>query len=148
MASILSVPSSSTPLPSKVTVFSSSSLIADRLCYDIALLSIQSISQTGAFTLALSGGSVATQLSNEAFDKAWVTLNVETPQWDKWHVFLADERIVTTTHDDSNLKLLMDKSFLNVAVGKGCNVYGKFVWRYYNSFFVIYFCFAIEGGWG
>ena len=112
-------------LQTKLYIHSTPSLISKGLCYNIALQAKQSIENHGAFTFALSGGSVATQLSNEAFAQAWEALQCE-PQYDKWHVFLADERVVKSTDDDSNLKLLRDKSFLSYAETLGCNVYGKF----------------------
>lgn len=48
------------------------------------------------FTVALSGGSLPTNLAPLA----------STPgiQWDKWHIFFADERIVPLTSPDSNYR--------------------------------------------
>ena len=117
--------STSTPrLQTKLYIHETAALISKGLCYHIQLQAKQSIATCGHFTLALSGGSVATQLSTHSFKLAAETLEY-VPQYDKWHVFLADERVLKTTDDDSNLKLLRDKSFLTDAETLGCNVYGK-----------------------
>lgn len=52
------------------------------------------------FTIALSGGSLPSFLTGlpDAFSKAG-----QDPQWDKWHVLLADERCVVSSDEDSNL---------------------------------------------
>eukprot|EP00985_Skeletonema_marinoi_P033654 scaffold41824_cov219-Skeletonema_marinoi.AAC.3 len=60
----------------------------------------RALQQSTIFTIALSGGSLPTFLQElpDAFSKA----NID-PQWDKWHVLLADERCVPSSHEDSNL---------------------------------------------
>jgi len=67
-----------------------------------------SISKRDAFTIGLSGGLVPEFLSSlpSSFEKAGIK-----PKWDKWHVFLADEKFVSSDHEDSNIKSLKD-SFL------------------------------------
>lgn len=62
-----------------------------------------------SFTIALSGGSIPALLSSlPAF---FSNSNIE-PQWCKWHIILADERLVPHSHKDSNLNSL-NNSFLN-----------------------------------
>lgn len=69
---------------------------------------IQTRKQT-SFTIALSGGSIPALLSGlPAF---FADSNIE-PQWSKWHVILADERIVPLSHKDSNLNSI-NSAFLN-----------------------------------
>jgi 6-phosphogluconolactonase len=52
------------------------------------------------FTIALSGGSLPTFL--EQLPQAFTAANID-PQWEKWHVLLADERCVISSDADSNL---------------------------------------------
>jgi len=68
-----------------------------------------SISKRDAFTIGVSGGMVPEFLSTlpSSFEKAGIK-----PKWDKWHVFLADERFVSSDNEDSNIKALKD-SFLS-----------------------------------
>jgi len=74
-----------------------------------------SISKRGAFTIGISGGSVPEFLSTlpSSFEKAGIK-----PQWDKWHVFLADERCVASDHDDSNIKNMTDQFLHQVPIPK------------------------------
>ncbi len=60
----------------------------------------RALSDSDVFTIALSGGSLPSFLQSlpDAFAKAG-----KDPQWDKWHVLLADERCVVSSHEDSNL---------------------------------------------
>lgn len=60
------------------------------------------------FSIALSGGSLPSFLSGitEKFRSQKID-----PQYEKWHVLLADERAVPDTDDDSNLKSLKAKFF-------------------------------------
>jgi len=48
-----------------------------------------------------------------SFEKAGIK-----PQWDKWHVFLADERCVASDHDDSNIKNMTDQFLHQVPIPK------------------------------
>lgn len=61
---------------------------------------LQQQQESAIFAIALSGGSLPTFLQQlpQAFAKA----NID-PQWEKWHVILADERCVVSSHVDSNL---------------------------------------------
>ena len=71
------------------------------LCDAIATLAEAAISANGRFSIALSGGSLPKFLGK--LPDSFAAKNVD-PKWDSWHVFLADERCVPITHDDSNLK--------------------------------------------
>lgn len=61
-----------------------------------------------SFNIALSGGSIPSLLSDlpEFMKNSGID-----PQWSKWKVILADERLVPHSHADSNLKSL-NKSLL------------------------------------
>lgn len=71
-----------------------------------------SIAARGVFTIALSGGSLPSFLSvmKESFGD-----DVD-PQWDCWHVILADERCVPLTDPDSNMKALNEELFSKIPV--------------------------------
>ena len=66
---------------------------------------LASIELQGCFTLALSGGSLPNFLST--LSDTFKEMSID-PQFDKWHVCLADERLVPSTDDDSNLKALKE----------------------------------------
>ena len=99
-----STPSSS-PYKAKVLVATSKSSIGSVLSQPIIQACQSSLSSRDIFTIALSGGSLPIFLQTlpESFKLAGVD-----PQWDKWHVLLADERCVPPSHDDSNLKAIRD----------------------------------------
>ena len=54
----------------------------------------------GAFTIALSGGSLPSFLQELP---SYCRRAGVDPQWEKWHVLLADERCVLSTDAESNL---------------------------------------------
>jgi len=55
------------------------------------------------FTIALSGGSLPPLLKTLPI---WFENNGIDPQWNRWNILLADERIVPSTSQDSNLKAI------------------------------------------
>jgi 6-phosphogluconolactonase len=75
----------------------------------------------GVFTIALSGGSLPNLLSplQAFFDAVGID-----PQWDKWHVLLADERCVPASDADSNLGALQATLLRNVVAIPSNQVYG------------------------
>jgi 6-phosphogluconolactonase len=79
----------------------------------IVPICVYAIATRKVFTLALSGGSVPSFLASlqASFDYAGCD-----PQFDKWHVILADERCVPTTHVDSNLGSLQEKLFSAIGI--------------------------------
>ena len=81
--------------PNKTAVASTLSNLIIQACYSALVQSRRNI-----FTIALSGGSLPSLLRQlpEEFDKAKID-----PQWEKWHVILADERCVLSSDEDSNL---------------------------------------------
>jgi 6-phosphogluconolactonase len=60
----------------------------------------KALQHSNIFTIALSGGSLPTFL--QGLPAAFTAANID-PQWTKWHVLLADERCVLSSHTDSNL---------------------------------------------
>ena len=67
----------------------------------IATLARQAISERGAFTIALSGGSLPSFLAT--LHQCFNDDTAMDARWDKWHILLADERCVEESHPDSNL---------------------------------------------
>ncbi|KAL7579664.1 hypothetical protein ACA910_021814 [Epithemia clementina (nom. ined.)] len=68
----------------------------------------QALEARGAFTVALSGGSLPSMLST--LESAFAQANI-TPHFDQWHVILADERCVPQSHPDSNYGSLQQEFF-------------------------------------
>jgi len=60
-------------------------------------------SASSTFTIALSGGSLPSFLSS--LSESFINAKID-PQWDRWHVILADERLVPSTDEDSNIRAI------------------------------------------
>ncbi|CAI8605623.1 unnamed protein product [Vicia faba] len=99
-----------------VEVFSKEHL-AVSLAYDVAQLSTKFTKERGAFTVALSGGSMIKYL-RKLVDSPYA----ETIDWSKWHVFWVDERVVPKDNLESNYKLAND-GFLSKVPIPPLNVY-------------------------
>ena len=67
----------------------------------------EAVRNRGIFTLAISGGSLPRALASALIQEEFAC----TIDWDKCHVFLADERFVPCDHLDSNLKLIKEELF-------------------------------------
>jgi 6-phosphogluconolactonase len=91
------------PLSPKLLVAPSKAELPSVLCDVIVTLASEAFSKRNKFSIALSGGSLPTFLGKlpDVFAEKGID-----PQWDSWHVFLADERCVPVTSDDSNLKAI------------------------------------------
>ncbi|KAL7448285.1 hypothetical protein ACHAWC_000502 [Mediolabrus comicus] len=81
--------------PSKSEVANTLSNLILQSCHAALVQSHRDI-----FTIALSGGSLPSLLS--CLPEAFAIANID-PQWNKWHVILADERCVVSSDADSNL---------------------------------------------
>jgi len=92
--------------PSKETV-------AHCLNAAIVQVCVRALAARGTFTIALSGGSLPSFLStvNDAFQAAGVH-----PQYERWHVILADERCVPLDHPDSNMKAIREHFLSKVSI--------------------------------
>ncbi|CAJ1969780.1 unnamed protein product [Cylindrotheca closterium] len=101
----------SCPTPS-LLVAASKADVPSILCPPIALMAEAALKDHGAVSIALSGGSLPSFLASlpQAFS------DHETACWDKWHVFLADERCVSEDHEDSNTKALKEKFLSQVPI--------------------------------
>ncbi|KAL3800724.1 hypothetical protein ACHAWO_013266 [Cyclotella atomus] len=116
----MSMPSTSPPTKAPVLIASSKDSIGSALSHPIIQACKSALSSRDIFTIALSGGSLPNFLRAlpTAFDAAGVN-----PQWNKWHVILADERCVVSTHEDSNLGAVRQHFTDGVAIPKD-QVYG------------------------
>jgi 6-phosphogluconolactonase len=94
------------PYLAKLIIASSSVAIGPLLSEYIIECCTKALASHDVFTIALSGGSVPTFLSELP---KYCTERGINPQWSKWHVLLADERCVLETHEDSNLGLIRSK---------------------------------------
>lgn len=112
---------SSSSYKAKVLIAPSKSTVGDVLSDPIVQSCKSALATRNAFTIALSGGSLPAFLQSlpAAFERAG---DVD-PQWDKWHVLLADERCVTSTDDDSNLGAIRSNFTSVVPIPEG-QVYG------------------------
>ena len=113
-------PDYSSGYSAKVLIAPSKLSISAVLSYPIVKSCEAALKARDTFTIALSGGSLPSFLQTlpQSFDQAGVD-----PQWDKWHVILADERCVVSTDADSNLGAIQSNFTNGVPIPKG-QVYG------------------------
>ena len=95
-----SASTSSPGYKAKVLVAPSKSTVGDVLSLPIVESCQSALKFRDSFTIALSGGSLPSFL--QSLPNSFANAGVD-PQWGKWHVLLADERCVVSTHDDSNV---------------------------------------------
>ena len=93
----------------RLLVASSKATIGPLLHPTVISACVDALASRNVFTIALSGGSLPSFLASlsESFAEAKVD-----PQFNKWHVILADERCVPSTgknSDDSNLRSCREK---------------------------------------
>jgi 6-phosphogluconolactonase len=106
----------------KIHVRDSKETLRQELYSQIVRCATVAIAERGAFTIALSGGSLPWLLTNlpRAFEEAGVN-----PCWHQWHILLADERCVPADHIDSNMhdihKYLLADLYGQIVLG---NIYG------------------------
>ena len=72
--------------------------IPSAVCEFVAAQSKAAVRERGAFYLGVSGGSVA-KVMIEGLPK------IEGVEWNKWHVFFCDERLVPFENEDSTYKI-------------------------------------------
>ena len=110
----------STRYKAKAIIAPSKAKIGQVLSQPIVQACQLALASRDVFTIALSGGSLPNFLQSlpDAFEATGVN-----PQWHKWHVLLADERCVPSTHEDSNLRAIREHFTKHVAIPKE-QVYG------------------------
>ena len=99
---------------SHVHIYPSKPAIGLAAAQHVADISAAAIQARGRVLVAISGGSLPKILTSGMLDG-----NVaQTIDFDKWHVFFADERIVPLDHDDSNFKACNDVMFSQVSASE------------------------------
>ena len=106
--------SSKTHATSHVHIYPSKPAIGLAAARHVADISEAAIQARGRVLVAISGGSLPKILASGMLDG-----NIaQTIDFDKWHVFFADERIVPLEHDDSNFKACNDVMFSQVTASE------------------------------
>ncbi|XP_051145710.1 probable 6-phosphogluconolactonase 2 isoform X2 [Andrographis paniculata] len=98
----------------EVRIHESLDELSSGLAEYMAELSEASIKERGAFTVALPCGSLVPflrKLCDSPYNK--------TVDWNKWHVFWTDERVVAKNHSDSNYKVAKDGLLSKVPIARG-----------------------------
>lgn len=99
---------------SEIRIFESSDDMATDLAEYISQVSEISVKERGCFTIALSGGPLASlmrKLCEAPYSK--------TLDWSKWYIFWADERAVAKNHVESNYKLTKEVFLSKVPILNG-----------------------------
>lgn len=78
------------------------------------------IKDRGTFTIALSGGSLPSFLSD--LNESFISSGLD-PQYDCWHVLLADERCVPSEDPENNLSAIRTNFLAKVSVPEA-QIYG------------------------
>ena len=99
-------------LPAQVSVFSDSEELSQAAAERFVSLSRAAITSRGRFATALSGGSTPRRLYSLLGDPP----HCDSIEWKRVHVFWADERCVSPSHEDSNYRLAADTFLLKAAV--------------------------------
>ncbi|KAK9470046.1 uncharacterized protein V1510DRAFT_424118 [Dipodascopsis tothii] len=87
------------PTTPSVYSFKDADALAPALAEYILAAQAAALQRHDAFKIGVSGGSLVATLRKALLGRPEV-------QWDKWHVFFADERLVPLDHADSNYGLL------------------------------------------
>ncbi|KAJ3546767.1 hypothetical protein NMY22_g1925 [Coprinellus aureogranulatus] len=88
--------------------FPTKDALRDALSAFVTKASAESIAKRGVFAVAISGGNVPKLLGG--------LIDNPNVQWNKWHVYYADERVVPLEHPDSNHKLCTDELWSKVPI--------------------------------
>ena len=94
----------------KHEVFDSITRLGERASEELVAVASHAITERGYFSVALSGGSIPAILSPALIAAA------DIAHFERWHVFLADERFVPEDHIDSSLKAWKEKLFNFVGI--------------------------------
>ncbi|KAL6005686.1 hypothetical protein ACLOJK_006257 [Asimina triloba] len=102
----------------RLGVYETNEKLSVSLARHIADLSKKFAEERGAFTVVLSGGILISALK-----KLLEPPYFNSIEWEKWHVFWVDERVVPRNHVDSNYKLAFDGFLSKVPIPRD-NVHG------------------------
>eukprot|EP00271_Cylindrocystis_brebissonii_P001030 TRINITY_DN11276_c0_g1_i1.p1 TRINITY_DN11276_c0_g1~~TRINITY_DN11276_c0_g1_i1.p1 ORF type:complete len:332 (-),score=56.49 TRINITY_DN11276_c0_g1_i1:621-1616(-) len=98
-----------------VDVYSDSKALASGLGQFLKAAADEAVAARNAFTLVLSGGSLVKILGAVAAEPE----TFKEIDWQRWHVFWADERVVPLDHPDSNYKGALDEFLSKVPIPSG-----------------------------
>jgi 6-phosphogluconolactonase len=93
--------------PPNLLVFPTVDTLATNLRTYIVQCQTSGLNRHDAFKVAVSGGSLPKTLAKALL--AQPTSPEDVIQFEKWHIFFADERAVPLDHEDSNYRLLKDE---------------------------------------
>ena len=91
-------------------VFEDEILLADSLAQEILNIAEQSIRQNGCFNIVLTGGKSALNL--------YIILSKSNSDWDKWHIYIGDERYFTKNHKNRNDQVIREIWLDNSTISK------------------------------
>jgi len=90
--------------PPNLYAFTNTDDLAKALRSYVLAAQDQALERHSRFRVAVSGGSLPKTLG-----KALLASGDDTPQFDKWDVFFADERCVPLDHEDSNYRVVKEE---------------------------------------
>lgn len=99
-----------------VRVFANNDLVSAGLDTFIEQQSQEAINARGIFNVAVSGGSLPKILSKHLVNNSHI-------EFDKWHIFFADERCVPLSHPDSNYHELRKELLDRLPLSRQPHVY-------------------------
>jgi 6-phosphogluconolactonase len=112
--------------PNQPTLLSFPSIddLVQQLRRFVLKLQNDSVEKRGRFAVAVSGGSHLSVLSRALLEPRNDGTHEDTPQFAKWHIFFADERVVPLDNEDSNYRQLKDQLLDKIPAELGApNVY-------------------------
>jgi 6-phosphogluconolactonase len=101
--------------------FPNSDALAQQLRVYVLRAQNTALSRHHSFRLAVSGGSLPANLAKALLAPSNGTPE-DTPQFDKWHIFFADERAVPLNHEESNYRLLKEELIAKIPAELGTPV--------------------------
>lgn len=101
--------------------FPSTDALAEQLRPYVLRCQAAALARHDAFRIAVSGGSLPTVLARALLAPGNGSPD-DTPQFDKWHIFFADERAVPLDHKDSNYLLLKDELLSKIPAELGAPI--------------------------
>lgn len=96
-------------IPNNWTVFSDAQVLAEKLALEILELAEEAIKERGEFHLVTAGGTTPTQAYQ-------ILAEQDYANWDKWVIYLGDERVFPADNPERNSKVLQDEWLSKVAV--------------------------------
>jgi len=102
------MPIDHTPAPPVLYSFPDTTKLREVLADFILKAQDEAIEKKERFTVAISGGSLPANLAN--------LIGRDGVEWDRWHIFYVDERVVPADHPDSNHLLCQQELLSKVPI--------------------------------